>query len=287
MSKQIKSEWFYYFVVLAEAKNFRTAAEQLYVSQPALSNFIVKLERFLGADLLIHNKQGFELTEAGMYFLQTAQLALQQLQRLSYLPDYTDKQLVRIASTLLWWPGDEIYQLCLQHLQQGMLNLHLSFPEPYLEADLLKKYYDLAFGRRPPQSSQLDFKCLAQTPMVIIGLPQPKRAWQDLTYIRLCGFSASSDISIASDAFWPEKHYPRSVITETNSIPMIMYSLKMGRGAAYLPQKAVQKQLDTGELAIIADSPEEQIESAYLIWNNVRQEPPYIAKLREQIFQYF
>jgi acetyl esterase/lipase len=53
------------FVAVAEALNFSRAAEQLYISQPALSRQIRMLERLVGCQLFRRSTQRVELTLAG------------------------------------------------------------------------------------------------------------------------------------------------------------------------------------------------------------------------------
>ena len=53
------------FVVLADTESFTRAAEQLRISQPALTVAIKKLERELHAQLLVSEGRGFRLTSAG------------------------------------------------------------------------------------------------------------------------------------------------------------------------------------------------------------------------------
>src|SRR5215217_6751400 len=70
-----------YFIAVAEALNFRRAAEQLRVAQPALSKQIRDLEDELGARLLDRNTAGVRLTDAGAVLLNEARqilLAAQQ-----------------------------------------------------------------------------------------------------------------------------------------------------------------------------------------------------------------
>lgn len=65
-----------YFVAVAEELNFSRAAGRMYLSQPALSQQIRKLERELGVDLFHRAKNHVELTEAGLTLLEGARRVL-------------------------------------------------------------------------------------------------------------------------------------------------------------------------------------------------------------------
>lgn len=54
-----------YFAVVAEQGNLSRAAELLFVSQPALTKQIRRLEEQLGAELFTRSRNGMALTEAG------------------------------------------------------------------------------------------------------------------------------------------------------------------------------------------------------------------------------
>jgi hypothetical protein len=70
-----------YFLAVANELHFGRAAASLYVSQPALSSQIRKLERTLGADLFVRTSRQVELTIAGRTLLDEAPLALAALER--------------------------------------------------------------------------------------------------------------------------------------------------------------------------------------------------------------
>jgi DNA-binding transcriptional LysR family regulator len=70
-----------YFVAVAEELNFGRAARRVYLSQPALSQQIRKLEEDLGVTLLYRTKRRVELTEAGRTLLKGARQALMQIEQ--------------------------------------------------------------------------------------------------------------------------------------------------------------------------------------------------------------
>ena len=65
-----------YFVAIAEERSFSRAAERLWLSQPALSTQIGRLERELGVQLFIRHTRGVDLTAAGELFLERARTTL-------------------------------------------------------------------------------------------------------------------------------------------------------------------------------------------------------------------
>jgi DNA-binding transcriptional LysR family regulator len=66
-----------YFVGVAEALNFTKAAQVLRVAQPALSRQVRQLEEEIGVTLLVRNRRGVKLTQAGQAFLTEARALLE------------------------------------------------------------------------------------------------------------------------------------------------------------------------------------------------------------------
>ena len=68
------------FVVTAEMRSFRAAAENIHLSQPALTRRIQKLEATLGVPLLERTTRRVELTAVGRDFLPRARRLLDDLE---------------------------------------------------------------------------------------------------------------------------------------------------------------------------------------------------------------
>lgn len=70
-----------YFVSVAENLNFSRAAEELYVTQPLLSQQISALEKTLNVKLIERTTKSVNLTPYGVYFLKQAKQILQQSEK--------------------------------------------------------------------------------------------------------------------------------------------------------------------------------------------------------------
>ena len=80
----MNDEDFKYFSELAGTLNFNQAAKNLFITQPALSHRISKLEKELGSQLFIRSRHGVFLTDAGKVFLREfpkVQSAMQRMEK--------------------------------------------------------------------------------------------------------------------------------------------------------------------------------------------------------------
>jgi DNA-binding transcriptional LysR family regulator len=65
-----------YFLIVAEERQITRAAARLHVSQPTLSQAMERLERNVGASLLVRHSGGVDLTAAGELFVSKATACL-------------------------------------------------------------------------------------------------------------------------------------------------------------------------------------------------------------------
>ncbi len=98
-----------YALTVAYHKNFSAAAKSLFLSQPALSLQIKKLEQELGFTLFVRKAQGVTITPEGERFLQDAhnvELAWSQMQRnISVIRGMNRKHLTIGVSTRIYSNG--------------------------------------------------------------------------------------------------------------------------------------------------------------------------------------
>lgn len=66
----IDIEFYKVFCIVAETGSFSKAAEKLYISQPAITQTIKKLEEQLGGKLFFRNNNGVALTEEGKHLYE-------------------------------------------------------------------------------------------------------------------------------------------------------------------------------------------------------------------------
>ena len=90
------------FFVVAEYGNISVAAQKLYLSQPAISKSIKKLEETIGVTLFIRNSRGVRLTAEGKLFHEYVKKAMDEISK-----------------------GEEILKRLMQH-DKGKLSLGVS-----------------------------------------------------------------------------------------------------------------------------------------------------------------
>lgn len=173
---------FRYFVNTADELHFARSAEQLGVSQPALSQQIKALEKQLGVQLFARTNRRIELTEAGSAFLQEARATLEMADKSVRIAQDTARG---EAGTIdIGYVGSVMYEMrfprllkayCLQH-PQVRLTLHERPILPQIDA-LLQRQLDIAIVREPlPQQlpEGLEFFTLSSQRLVAV-LPADHR----------------------------------------------------------------------------------------------------------------
>lgn len=109
----------HYLVVLAEEQNITRAAERLYVSQPALTAYLNRLEKSLGVKLFDRTVSPIQLTAAGQHYIAEMQkieyeqnVMLENMRRMNFEPEQTLKIAIGRNRGAIWLPRilPEVYR---------------------------------------------------------------------------------------------------------------------------------------------------------------------------------
>jgi DNA-binding transcriptional LysR family regulator len=142
-----------YFAVVAEELHFGRAAARLYVSQPALSKQIRKLEEQLGEPLLVRDSRHVELTARGQRFYADARRLLALADSMQQAPRPTG---VRIA---------HIFELSTSRVVAD------AFAGAHPDVPLLEHAMDSITQLNALMERRLDVAILRVTPRMLLAHP--------------------------------------------------------------------------------------------------------------------
>jgi len=173
-----------YFVAVADELHFGRAATRLYISQPALSKQIRKLEDQLGARLLVRDSRHVTLTARGEAFLADARELLSVAERMRGEPDANRVRMAHIFELATSRDVADAYSrrrpdvLVVEHTMDSVGQLHA----------LLEDRLDVAILRVTPQMLREHPKGWSHTllrlePMRLVGrvteTPRPTASFSE------------------------------------------------------------------------------------------------------------
>ncbi|MGH3757457.1 LysR family transcriptional regulator [Actinophytocola sp.] len=180
------------FVALAEELNFHRAAARCHISQPAMSQQIVKLEDELGVQLAARTKRSVSLTRAGEVFLREARKSLRQLELAVALAQRTNRGelgqvTIGITAPALYIAFPEIAHAFAGRLPKIGLVVHemTTFEQ---ERALRDGTIDAGILHPPLEDADLAFQTIAEPPFAVV-LPATHRlaARPEITLKELAG----------------------------------------------------------------------------------------------------
>jgi LysR family hydrogen peroxide-inducible transcriptional activator len=178
-----------YFLALSDTLNFTRAAEQCYVSQPALTQAIQRLEAELGGEVIRRGGQHTELTTLG----KSLRGHFEQIDRTRHLVRSTAKavtsgEVAELNIGLMCTIGPQALtgMLDLFQMQHPMVSLVLHDVTPSVIPDLLLSgSLDGAFcARHGPPHPQLHYVELFEEAMVVAFPPNHEFAEQDAVSLK-------------------------------------------------------------------------------------------------------
>ncbi|SFR69636.1 LysR family transcriptional regulator [Anaeromicropila populeti] len=267
------------FCSVAEHKNISKAASELYISQPAISKAIQKLEQNLGVTLFHRNSRGVLLTAEGELLYQQVLFAFQALQKgeedLKKIHELGIGQLRIGVST----------SLCKYLLLPYLKSFLERYPHVKITIDcqsslhtiklLEERKIDIGLVGKPKHLRQLTFQPVAQLTDVFVAT----QTYLDNLKVRSMDtktdFIKQGNVMLLdgenltrqyiNEYLQANKIEPNQVL-EVNNMDLLIDFAKIGIGIACVIKEFVQAELDTGlltELKLNSLIPKREVGFAY------------------------
>lgn len=187
--KQLK-----YFLAVAEEKSFSRAAERLHISQPPLSQQIMKLESELGVRLFTRTTRSFELTVAGKALMvEAAELLGKMRMTIDTIRQIDRGEVGRlrvgIVGSAMWGPIPRLLEQFQSQFPRVTWTIHELGPNDQWEA-LRNRQIDVGFWREPriepevlKQANLRQDLCFPENVCVAINERHPLAARADIELI--------------------------------------------------------------------------------------------------------
>ena len=245
------------FLTVAERRSVSEAATVLFVTQPALTTRLKKLEQELGVALFTRTPRGMRLTAEGRAFRTHAQRAVRSLAEGTEL--LRELREGRVGELLLGAaPAISTYvlPLLLRRFQTAFPNVHLIVRTGHSEEILelvLREQVHLGLVRELPHPA-ISSTPLYEDEIVLVIHPghrfaeRPSIQVADLAAERLILFDRTSSYFVLTSAFFREAGIVPRGVMELDNVDATKKMVEHGLGIAFLPYTAVREELAHGSL---------------------------------------
>jgi len=238
------------FLEVAKVKHFGKAAENLYITQAAVSARIKNLEQHYNTQLFIRDKNNIRLTLAGKHLLDYAQIIVEQLKQAKSSLALIDHQgiNINIAATANLW--DSIVSNNIMHLITSMETLNLGAEISVHESihrRLLDKSLDIGLLLDPIKEDEIINEVITSLALVLVANPQPHNVHQLAQRYILVDWG----MTFIKEQQLEHKYNP--IFTTSSATIALNILLEMG-GCAYLPMRLVAPLLENKQLILLESS---------------------------------
>lgn len=153
-----------YVTTIAKTKNFSEAAKILYISQPALSQYIKKLEEDMGVKLFTRDKTEVNITDEGREFIYYAEEILKlHRELLIKMESFSSKERKKLTLGISQFYGKYFIPKLIPEFVKLCPEAEIKIIESeskIIEENLLKGEVDIAIVPMPVYSTKVKYKTL-------------------------------------------------------------------------------------------------------------------------------
>lgn len=242
------------FLEVNRTRHFGRAAENLYLTQSAVSARVRQLEEALGIDLFVRQRNDIHLTPAGRRFLKHAESIVNAWHRARQdaALQGQDKTLVAIGGMFGLW--DVLLQGWIHRLYRSMADVALVAEADGAEAlvrKLLDGTLDVALMFEPPQLADLQVREMVTLRLIMVSTERNVDAQAAVRgqYVKV---DWGTSFSIAHARHFPDMN-PSCVRIGQGRIALA-FLLECG-GSAYLAEALAEPHIKAGRLYRVVDAP--------------------------------
>lgn len=250
------------FVMVAEKKSFSRAAEELNLTQPAVSQYIRALEYSLGAKLLDRTNKYVRMNQIGEMVYHYAKEILGLYTKMQYLVDErTNKASGPITIGASYTFGEYILPYIIAKLQQSHPSIRPSIiinnTKEIIDL-LLSHQLDIGIIEGPLKEKKLTTEIIAEDNMYITAHPDHYLAQTEreptISELENEGWimrEEGSGTRDAVDEFFRKFQIKPKKYMEFGSTQVIKESVQAGIGISLLSQWAIKKELHHNYMKIV------------------------------------
>lgn len=255
------------FYSVAITGNITKAAEQLYISQPAVTKSIKQLENSLGGTLFIRTKRGVTLTEEGKVLLQYVKNILEEAKnaqnKFNSLIKLEEGRIHIGASATV---SKYFLMPYLEEFHKRYPNIEIEITNeltPNLIKDLRNGYIDFLVTSLPiKENSDLDIRVCGKLHDIFATSPKylenQKQVYnvEDLLKYKIITQKEPSSTRVFLNNYMKENDIEFRPDIEIVSYNLVVDFVKSGFGIGYVTKEFVKQELKSKELYEIKIKPE-------------------------------
>lgn len=281
------------FESVARHLSYTQAAQELHLTQPAVSMQIKQLEENAGIPLLEQVGKKIFLTEAGEEMYHYARSIARELDEAADIMERlkgleSGRLEITVATTANAFATRMLAMFKLRH--EGVtISLDVTNRENLLR-QLAENEKDIAIMGRPPISDDLVAESFADNPLVVVAAPDhplagqkkkiPLKALQHETFVVR---EQGSGTRTAMQRFFDEHNMEITSSLEMNENEAIKQAVQAGMGLGIVSLHTLELELETGRLVILDVEDFPIMRHWYLVHLKGKRLPPMAESFKEYV----
>lgn len=248
------------FEKVASHLNYSRAAEELYLSQPAVSMQIKQIEGHIGLPLFEQMGKKIFLTEAGQELFHYARSIAQQISEMEAVFDEMiglgrGKLTLSVVNTANYFTPQLLAKFCQRHPNINVI-LQVANRDAVIK-QLTDNTTDLAIMGKPPENMDILSESFLDNPLVVIADPaHPLACLKQVKFSQLAketflSREKGSGTRIAMERVFAKHGVQPRISMEMETNEAIKQAVRAGMGLGILSLHSMELELETGRLVVL------------------------------------